>query len=83
MTDEQSAARTIRALMRQRNVAQTDLAQLLDLPQSGISDRLRGKTPFKETELRKIAAYLEVHASQLLEPPALLVDDEGEASDER
>jgi len=64
------AAVIIRALMRQRDVSQTDLARELGLTQSAVSDRLRGRTPLREPELRAIADFLAVPVEQLLEAPA-------------
>lgn len=71
----ETTASAVRAAMKQRRVRQSDLAIVLGLDQAQISRRLAGRRAFTLDELEALAAYLEVPAGSLLEPPALLVED--------
>jgi len=61
--------------MKQRNVRQSDVARVLGVDQAQVSRRLAGRRAFTVDELGTLAIYLEVPIAQLLEPPALLVDE--------
>jgi transcriptional regulator with XRE-family HTH domain len=56
----------VRAEMARRGVTQQTLAAHLNLPQSAVSNRLRGKTAFNVNELAAAAAFLGVPLSALL-----------------
>lgn len=67
--------------MARTRVTQVQLAEVLGLPQSGVSRRLRGKIPFRVDELEKVADALGVHPAQLLggtpygtQPPPAITD---------
>jgi transcriptional regulator with XRE-family HTH domain len=57
-------AAEIRAEMARRRMTQRELGEILDLPQSSISKRLQGQTPFNVAELEKVAAALNVPVSR-------------------
>lgn len=55
----------IRALMGRHKVNQTQLAAAIGLKQSGVSERLNGKTPWNIDELDRVAAYFNVPITTL------------------
>lgn len=59
-------AAEVRANMARIRMTQTELAQILGLPQSAISNRLRGKVAFDIDELETVANALGVHPAALL-----------------
>lgn len=77
-----TTAHTVAALMKLRNVKQADIARVLGIGQPQVSRRLAGRAPFTLDDLEKLARYLEVPVAQLLEPPALLVDEDQAADEE-
>lgn len=64
----QAIAVTVRDHVRQRGIRQVDLALVLGLPQSAVSSRLTGRTPFTLADLEQLAEYLGVPVSDLLQP---------------
>ena len=66
LTLSQVVARNVRALMAVRAVTQMQLADVLGLSQTGISNRLRGKTPFDVNELGAIASAFNVAPGDLV-----------------
>lgn len=66
----QRVAEEVRAQMARKNVTQVRLAQVLDLPQSSVSLRVRGKRPFALPELERLADLFEVHLAVLFGLPA-------------
>lgn len=56
----------IRAEMARRGISQQKLARHLNLAQSAVSSRLRGKTAFDINELVAVAAFLDVPLAILL-----------------
>ena len=56
--------------MARRSTTQHELAEAVGLGQPQLSKRLKGRIPFKITELAAIAAYLEVPLSVLVEEVA-------------
>lgn len=59
-------ASEVRAQMARIRMTQTALAAVLGLPQSAVSNRLRGKVAFSIDELEKVSAALGVHPAALL-----------------
>lgn len=57
----------IRAEAARRGKSQADLAVVLELSRQGVSQRLLGRVPFRIHELQKIASYLDVPLSQLVD----------------
>ena len=53
-------AANVRAEVDRTSTSQTTLAHLLNLPQSSVSMRLRGATPFSAHELATIATHLDI-----------------------
>jgi predicted XRE-type DNA-binding protein len=62
---EQVAAE-VRAQMARAQISQHQLAEILEIPQSSVSKRLRGKIAFRVDELEKLAAALGVHPAAFL-----------------
>lgn len=62
----QQVGERVRARLRDRGLTQTDLAGVLDLTQSVISDRVRGVVAFDVDELAKTAEFLGCPVSDLL-----------------
>lgn len=75
-------AAEVRAQMARIRMTQTQLAASLGLPQSAVSNRLRGKVAFSVDELQAVAETLGVHPAVLLggapgntpEPPSQNTD---------
>lgn len=59
-------AEEVRAYMGRRQMTQVQLAQILGLPQSAVSSRVRGKIPFRVDELQTVAEALGIHPAVLL-----------------
>jgi len=59
-------ASEVRAQMARIYMTQTALAAVLGLPQSAVSNRLRGKVAFSVDELEKVSDALGVHPATLL-----------------
>lgn len=59
-------ASEVRAQMARIRMTQTALAVVLGLPQSAVSNRLRGKVSFSVDELELVAGALGVHPASLL-----------------
>lgn len=59
-------ATEVRVNMARIRMTQTQLAGVLGLPQSAVSNRLRGKVPFTVDELQTVAAALGVHPAALV-----------------
>ena len=57
----------IRAEMARRNLPQSALAERLSISQAGVSNRLRGQTPFDVNELHAVADFLGVPRATLLD----------------
>ncbi|WP_413544431.1 helix-turn-helix domain-containing protein [Citricoccus nitrophenolicus] len=58
--------REIRAWLVRRDLKQSDIADVLGIVQSGVSHRLRGRTPFTFDQLILIAGLLDVSLAELL-----------------
>lgn len=56
----------VRAELARRGISQATLARELGLPQTSVSARLRGVTPFDVNELARVASVLEVSVETLL-----------------
>ena len=56
----------IRGQLARQGKTQRDLAALLSLSQATVSARMTGKTEFTVSELRAVAAWLDVPVSRLL-----------------
>lgn len=67
----EQVASAVRAEVARRNVVQSQLADVLGVPQAAVSRRLRGKTPITAAELLAIADFLGVPGSALLGEPVL------------
>jgi transcriptional regulator with XRE-family HTH domain len=59
-------AAEVRALMGRYNVTQVQLTQVLGVSQTGVSKRLRGKTPFDVNEIGILADFFNVDPSELV-----------------
>lgn len=59
-------AEEVRAQLARARMTQTQLAEILGLPQSAVSNRLRGKVPFSVDDLEVVAGALGVHPATLL-----------------
>ena len=66
MIPAQQVGERVRARLRDRRLTQTDLAGVLDLTQSVISDRVRGVVAFDVDELATTAEFLGCPVSDLL-----------------
>jgi transcriptional regulator with XRE-family HTH domain len=62
----QQVAAEVRAYVARAQLSQHQLAEILGIPQSSVSRRLRGKTPFRVDELEKLAGVLGVHPAVFL-----------------
>lgn len=51
----------IRGELKDQNISQKDLAYMLNLPQSGVSDRLSGKTDWTLWEILNVFAILNIN----------------------
>ena len=51
----------IRGELKVKNISQKDLAYMLNLPQSGVSDRLSGKTDWTLWEILNVFAILNIN----------------------
>lgn len=56
----------IRAELARQQMTQTQVAELLELTQSGVSSRLRGETRWKVDELTRLAEALRIDVAVLL-----------------
>lgn len=68
--EEATINANIELLMVRRGLSQADLAAVLDLSQGVVSERLRGKTPWRLPELVRAAALLGATLAQLSGSPA-------------
>lgn len=75
-----STAYAVRHAMKTSRLSQVRAGELLGLSQAAISRRLSGKVAWRSNELRTLAGALAVEPGDLLEPPALLVDESAVAS---
>jgi transcriptional regulator with XRE-family HTH domain len=60
-------AANIRGELGRAGYRQTDLAEALSMPHSGVSDRLSGKTQITVDWLFDVAAFLKVDAVKLID----------------
>jgi transcriptional regulator with XRE-family HTH domain len=58
----------IRALLAERGIPQSALADYLGMKQQGVSRRLTGAVPFDVDELARVAQFLGLHVSELVGP---------------
>jgi antitoxin component HigA of HigAB toxin-antitoxin module len=70
----QAIAAAVREHLRRRDIRQIDLVPVLGLSQPALSSRLTGRTPFTLENLERLADHLGIPVTELLEPPAPLVD---------
>lgn len=68
----QNVASEVRAEMARQRVSQRQLAEVLDISQPQVSDRLRGEIAFNTTELEKVAKFLRVPVANFLNTPERL-----------
>lgn len=61
-----TVAAEVRAHMARRRVTQVQLAEILGIKQVSVSERLRGKTPFRLEEIGVIAEAFGIHPAALL-----------------
>jgi predicted transcriptional regulator len=59
-------AATLRAELARAGRTQADIATLLGISQPSVSERMRGNTPWRVTELTAVAEFLNVSVSVLL-----------------
>lgn len=59
-------AAEVRAHMARRRITQVQLAEILGIKQVSVSERLRGKTPFRLEEIQIIADAFGIHPAALL-----------------
>jgi transcriptional regulator with XRE-family HTH domain len=65
-----NAARVARMLMARDGLTGADLAHQLGIPESSVSRRLRGKTPFTFHEIADMADLFDVSPSMFFSDPA-------------
>jgi len=65
-----NAARVARMLMARDGMTGADLAHRLGIPESSVSRRLRGRTPFTFHEIADLADLFEVSPSMFFEDPS-------------
>jgi len=65
----QRVADKIRVAMLLQNKGQRELAEVLGISQPQVSERLRGLVAIRVDELEKIADFLGIPASKLLDTP--------------
>jgi transcriptional regulator with XRE-family HTH domain len=63
---EKTFAKIIKRIMRERNLSQTALANILGIAQSQVSNRLSGKHEPKYSTLRLLISELDLSADELL-----------------
>lgn len=56
-------------------MTQVAAAAAMGITQQAFSDKVRGRRRFTLANLEDLAAHLDINVGQLLEPPALLVED--------
>lgn len=66
LTHSELLGREIKAWLVRRGLKQSDIAETLGIVQSGVSHRLRGRTPFTIDQLIQIAGLLDVTLGELL-----------------
>lgn len=66
MSIAERTAHNIREEMTRQHLTQADLAEVIDVSQPGISERLRGRRRFQLHEVAMIAAFLDVPLSELV-----------------
>lgn len=66
LTDDEQIGERVHQVMWRRKISQTDLAAKLDIHQSALSNKLRGKRPFFAREIIAIAGELDVNPAYLL-----------------
>ena len=83
-TSSELLGREIKVWLVRRGLKQSDIAEVLGIVQSGVSHRLRGRTPFTFDQLVLIADLLDVSLAELLpyevlhaKGPRLATRDEG------
>lgn len=59
-------ASNVRAEMARRRITQTEIAKKAGIPQSGLSRRLVGSTPFTVNEIERIAEVLDIQVNELI-----------------
>jgi transcriptional regulator with XRE-family HTH domain len=69
-----AVAAEVRALMGRYQVSQERLGQAINLGQTGLSRRLRGKVPFDIDDLLAIAEHFGVPVTDLVAPASLPTD---------
>lgn len=72
--DDVLIGEAVHAAMWRARVTQTELARVLGLDQAAVSRRLRGRTAWKASEVRRAAALLGVRMADLLPPDELGLD---------
>jgi len=66
----------VRKVLSEQRMTQREVAAAMRVSEGALSDKLRGRRRFTLDDLDRLARYLGITLGQLLEPPALLVDDE-------
>lgn len=65
-TITERVAANVRAEMARNGTTQADLAEALNLPQSSVSARVRGRVPFRLDEIELASAFFGVPLSELV-----------------
>ena len=65
-TNHDPVTANVRAEMARHEKTQTDVAAILGMSQNGVSRRLRGQTAWRLSELRALAAALDVPLTALV-----------------
>jgi transcriptional regulator with XRE-family HTH domain len=69
-------AGNVAQLLEERHLSVRQAARTLGVNRQTLADKLSGHTRFSLDDLELISTRLQVPVAQLLEPPALLVDDD-------
>lgn len=66
MTTNVAVGASVRAELARRKLTQGDVARWLGISQASVSDRLKGKTPFRIDELMTIAEEIGIPLAAML-----------------
>lgn len=66
----------VRKVLNEQHITQREVARAMCLSEGALSDKLRGRRRITLDDLERLARHLGITLGQLLEPPALLVDDD-------
>lgn len=70
-----AAVQSVREALRARGLSQVKAGKILGFSQPAVSRRLNGEVSWNLDELQVLAEHLGITVPELLEPPAVLVDE--------